>query len=184
MSAPPGLTPSQTVGPFFTLGLDWEDGPLAVPEGTPGALRLWGHVSDGDGEPVPDAVVECWSPDPDGRFADPEAPGGASAREDFRGFARSGTDEEGRWSVLTLRPGAIADGEAPHVAVSVLARGLLQRLATRIYLPDEGAANDADPVLASVPADRRGTLVAVPDGDDLRFDIRLQGADETVFFAI
>ena len=184
MSAGPQLTPSQTVGPFFRIGLTWDEGELVVPEGTPGALRIQGHVHDGAGDVVPDALVECWQCDPDGRFADPGAPGGASTMPGFRGFARAGTDDDGRWSVLTVRPGPAAPGEAPHIAVSVLARGLLRRLATRIYLPDEEEANAADPVLSSVPAERRETLIARPDGDALRFDIRLQGPGETVFFDV
>ena len=181
-------TGSQTVGPFFAIGLPWEDGPYVVPEGTPGAVRIAGRVLDGAGDPVPDALIETWQADPDGRFAHPDDPRGAatSAVPGFRGFARCPTDAEGRYWLLTVRPGALpaptGGTEAPHLNVTVLARGLLRHLVTRIYFPDE--ANDADPVLATLDPERRDTLVAVADGDGLRFDIRLQGAGETVFFGV
>ncbi|GAA4557953.1 protocatechuate 3,4-dioxygenase subunit alpha [Pseudonocardia xishanensis] len=175
----PELTPSQTVGPYLRLGLDWGvDGPAVVPEGTPGAVRIAGIVTDGTGGPVSDGMVETWQADPDGRFAHPE--GGGS---DFRGFGRSCTDSEGRWEIRTLFPGALP-GEAPHLDVSVFARGLLDRVVTRIYLPGH-PANADDPVLALVPAERRHTLVAEQVGEaEYRFDIRLQGADETVFLDV
>jgi protocatechuate 3,4-dioxygenase alpha subunit len=169
-------TPSQTVGPFLAIGLPWPEGPLVVPEGTPGAFWIRGDLRDGDGEVVQDALVETWQADPDGRF------GGTS-----RGFGRCPTDERGRYAIHTRKPGPVpAPGggfQAPHIDVSVFARGLLQRVVTRIYFADE-PTNAADPVLASVPEDRRTTLIAEPDGDGYRFDIRLQGADETVFFVL
>ena len=173
-------TPSQTVGPYLRLGLDWgSDGPAVVPAGTPGAVRITGIVYDGEGTPITDGMIEIWQADPDGRFAHPE--GGGS---DFRGFGRSCTDVEGRWEVTTLLPGALP-GEAPHLDVSVFARGLLDRVVTRIYFPDEAAANAADPLLAALPPDRAATLVAVDAGPgELRFDVRLQGAHETVFLAL
>jgi protocatechuate 3,4-dioxygenase alpha subunit len=168
-------TPSQTVGPYLSLGLPWPDGPWAAAEGTPGALWIQGTVRDGDGVPVPDAVVETWQADP-------------APREGFRGFARCPTDDRGTWFVSTLRPGPVPgpDGapQAPHLDVSVLARGLLHRVVTRIYLADEVAANAADPVLQTVPAERRATLLAQPSDDGYRFDIRLQGPGETVFFDV
>ncbi|MFE2757478.1 protocatechuate 3,4-dioxygenase subunit alpha [Actinosynnema sp. NPDC059335] len=179
-------TPSQTVGPFFSFGLVWEDGPFVVPEGTPGAFRIGGTVYDGAGAPVPDAVVETWQADPDGRFDHPDDPRGAVRWKDFRGFGRSATDPEGRYSLLTVKPGPlpVAGGglEAPHLDVSVFCRGMLVRLVTRIYFPDE-EANAADPVLTSIddPA-RRATLVAASDPPGYRFDIHLQGEHETVFF--
>ena len=183
-------TPSQTVGPFFSFGLEWEDGPLAVPEGTEGAIRIEGRLLDGLGHPVPDGLIETWQADPDGRFADPDDPRGAVEWDGFRGFARCPTDGEGRWSVLTLKPGPVpgpgGSAQAPHIAVTVLARGLLARLVTRIYFGDEEAANAADPVLASLrggEAERR-TLIAAPMEGGYRLDIHLQGPDETVFFAI
>jgi protocatechuate 3,4-dioxygenase, alpha subunit len=182
------LTPSQTIGPFFAVGLPWADGPEVVPEGTPGAVRVGGTVTDGAGDPVPDALVETWQADPQGRLAHPDDPRGPSP-SGFRGFGRCPTDAQGRWAVVTLKPGPLPapdDGtEAPHIDVSVFARGLLHRLVTRIYFPDEPDANAADPLLRSIedPADR-DRLVATADGDRLRFDIRLQGAQETPFLAI
>ncbi|NUT47235.1 MAG: protocatechuate 3,4-dioxygenase subunit alpha [Saccharothrix sp.] len=179
-------TPSQTVGPFFSFGLVWEDGPFVVPEGTPGAFRLGGTVYDGEGLPVPDAVVETWQADPDGRFDHPDDPRGAVRWKDFRGFGRCATDPEGRYSVVTVKPGPlpVAGGgrEAPHLNVSLFCRGMLVRLVTRIYFPDE-EANAADPVLTSIddPA-RRATLIATAEPHGYRFDIHLQGEHETVFF--
>jgi protocatechuate 3,4-dioxygenase, alpha subunit len=201
----PGLTPSQTVGPFLAIGLPWPDGPQVVPPGTPGAITIAGRITDGAGEPVPDALVETWQADPAGAFPHPEwprpdgaspddaSPGRASpdAPGAFRGFGRCPTDAAGRYEILTLRPGRVpAPGgglQAPHLDVSVFARGLQNRVVTRIYLADEDEANSADPVLASVPdASRRSTLIAQRDGRDgrYRFDIRLQGKGETVFFDV
>jgi protocatechuate 3,4-dioxygenase alpha subunit len=182
------LTPSQTVGPYFSIGLSWEDGPLAVDEGTPGALRLRGRVTDGAGDPVPDAMVESWQADPDGRFAHPDDPRGAAATPGFRGFARAATNADGEWEIVTVKPGGVPGPEgapqAPHIDLSVFARGLLNRVVTRVYFADETEANASDPVLAAVPEDRRHTLVAERTDDGYRFDVRLQGADETVFFAV
>jgi protocatechuate 3,4-dioxygenase, alpha subunit len=182
------LTPSQTIGPFFAVGLIWPDGPDVVAEGAPGAVRIGGRVLDGAGEPVADALVETWQADPAGCFAHPDDPRGP-ATSGFRGFGRSATDAEGRWAVRTVKPGALPapDGgtEAPHLDVSVFARGLLGRVVTRIYFPDEADANAADPVLGSIPDPAaRARLVAVPDTDGLRFDIHLQGDQETPFLAI
>ncbi len=183
-------TPSQTVGPFFSFGLEWEDGPFAVPEGTEGAVRIGGRLLDGLGHPIPDGLIETWGADPDGRFAHPDDPRGAVEWESFRGFARCPTDGEGGWSILTLKPGAIPGPgdtvQAPHLAVSVFSRGLLARLVTRIYFGDEEDANAADPVLRSLRGGdpERATLIAAPVEGGYRHDIHLQGADETVFFAI
>ncbi|HJU00051.1 MAG TPA: protocatechuate 3,4-dioxygenase subunit alpha [Actinomycetes bacterium] len=176
MTLPP--TPSQTIGPFFAVALIWPDGPDVVGKGTPGAVRISGRVLDGAGAPVPDALVETWQADPAGEFT-----------SGFRGFGRSATDAEGRWHVRTLKPGPLpAPGggtEAPHLDVSVFARGLLHRVVTRIYFPDEAEANAADPLLGSIPDPRvRERLVAVPDADGLRFDIHLQGDQETPFLAV
>ena len=182
------LTPSQTIGPFFAVGLIWADGSEVVAEGTPGAVRVGGRVTDGAGEPVADALVETWQADPAGRFVHPDDPRGSGAGG-FLGFGRCATDAEGRWVVRTLKPGPLPapDGglEAPHLDVSVFARGLLNRLVTRIYFPDEADANAADPLLASIadPA-ARARLVAVADGDRLWFDIGLQGERETPFLGI
>jgi protocatechuate 3,4-dioxygenase alpha subunit len=181
-------TPSQTIGPFFAVGLLWPDGPEVVAEGTPGAVTVGGRVLDGAGEPVPDALVETWQADPAGRFAHPDDPRGP-APGGFRGFGRCATDAGGRWAVRTVKPGPVPapDGgtEAPHIDVSVFARGLLHRLVTRIYFPDEPQANAADPLLRSIPDPAaRARLVAVATGGGLRFDLRLQGDQETPFLAI
>jgi protocatechuate 3,4-dioxygenase alpha subunit len=170
----PGPTPSQTVGPFFAIGLPWDAGPLVVARDTPGAITISGTVYDGAGEPVPDALIETWQADP--------------PLEDVRGFGRGATDDGGAFEIVTLKPGPVPwpDGgeQAPHIDVSVFARGLLHRCVTRIYFADEADANAADPVLESVPADRRATLLAQPTADGYALDIRLQGENETVFFAI
>ena len=187
-SLPP--TPSQTVGPYFGFGLTWEDGPLVVAEGTQGAIRLEGVLLDGAGKPVPDGLIETWQADADGRFAHPDDPRGAVAWEGFRGFGRCATDATGGYSILTLKPGSLpGPGEttqAPHIAMSVFARGMLQRLVTRVYFADEQQANGADPVLCSLRGGKemRRTLLARPIEGGYRFDIRLQGQDETVFFAV
>ena len=165
-------TPSQTVGPFFAIELPYADGPYVVAEGTPGAVWLRGRVFDGAGDPVPDALVESWQADPAGAF------GGA-----FRGFGRSGTDEEGRWAILTLKPGPIPP-QAPHVDLAVFARGLLHRVVTRLYFADDGQANATDPVLASLDEQVRATLVARPVEGGYELDIHLQGPHETTFFAL
>jgi protocatechuate 3,4-dioxygenase, alpha subunit len=182
------LTPSQTVGPYFSIGLTWEDGAFVVPEGTPGAFWIRGRVFDGNGEPVPDAMIETWQADPDGRYDHPDDPRGDEAG-DFRGFGRAGTDAEGRFGIHTVKPGPVpgphGTTQAPHVEVSVFARGLLNRVVTRIYFADEAELNAADPVLQSVPGDRRATLLAEPVPEDgYRFDVHLQGEGETVFFAV
>ena len=184
-----GTTPSATVGPYLAIGLTWADGPYAVDEGTPGAIWLRGRVFDGNGDLVPDAMIETWQADPDGFFDHPDAPAG-ERRPGFRGLGRSHTVEPaGEYAVLTLKPGRVPDGagglQAPHVDVSVFARGLLDRVVTRIYFADETEANATDPVLASLPDDAsRATLVARPAGDGYVLDIHLQGDDETVFFAV
>ena len=183
------LTPSQTVGPFLSIALRWPDGPHVVPEGTPGAFWLRGRVLDGDGEPVTDALVETWQADPDGRFDHPDDPRGAVSRPGFRGFGRSSmADNDGEYAICTLKPGRVPDGDgglqAPHVDVSVFSQGLLDRLVTRIYFADEAEANAEDPVLRSIPEDRRATLLAQPTDDGYRLDIRLRGDGETVFFAL
>jgi len=171
-------TPSQTVGPFFAIELPYGDGRYAVPEGTPGAVWLRGRVLDGHGAPVPDALVESWQADPDGQF------GGA-----FRGFGRSGTDDEGRWAILTLKPGPVPWGpgetrQAPHVDLAIFARGLLHQVVTRVYFADEAQANAADPVLAGLDEQARATLVAQRCADGYELDIHLQGPHETTFFAV
>lgn len=178
------LTPSQTVGPYLSLGLTWPDGHLVVPQDAPGAITLTGVVYDGAGDVVPDGLVETWQADPDGRFDHPDDPRGASG-SGFKAFGRCATDSEGRFRIVTLKPGAIGDGQAPHIDVSVLARGLLDRVVSRIYFPDEPEANAADPLLSSLPPERAATLVATPAGPaELHWDVRLRGERETVFLAV
>jgi protocatechuate 3,4-dioxygenase alpha subunit len=183
------LTPSQTVGPYFSIGLPYADGPHAVAEGTPGAITLRGTVYDGAGNVVPDHLIEIWQADPDGRFADAMSVGGPSELPGFRGFARVGAEVgDGTFAILTVKPGRVEDLagrlQAPHIDLSLFARGTLNRFVTRVYFADEAAANAEDPVLARVPPDRRQTLLARPEGDGYVFDIHIQGEGETVFFAL
>lgn len=179
-------TPSQTVGPYFTIGLPWDGGPNAVPPGTPDAITIGGVLFDGAGEPIPDGLIETWQPDSEGHFADLHGSGGGSDSGGFRGFARAGTDDRGRYEILTVKPGPVSGAgdnvQAPHIDVSVFARGLLHRCVTRIYFADERESNAVDPVLRTVPSERRETLLAQPGDHGYRFDIRLQGPGETVFF--
>jgi protocatechuate 3,4-dioxygenase alpha subunit len=158
----PEPTPPQTVGPFFAIGLPWPEGPFVVARDDEGAIALRGGVYDGEGSPVPDALVETWQAE---------------------GFGRCPTDAEGRWEIVTRKPAGVG-GEAPHVAVAVFARGLLDRVPTRIYFADEERANAADPLLSSLHPDRRATLIAVAEPGGYRFDIHLQGDDETVFLGL
>jgi protocatechuate 3,4-dioxygenase alpha subunit len=173
-------TPGQTVGPFFGLSLPYGEGPRLVPPGAPGAIRLHGRVLDGAGDPVPDALLELWQPGPDGA---PVRQPGSLHRDGwtFTGWGRAATDNAGRWSFSTLTPGPVRPGAAPFFALTVFARGLLDRLRTRIYLPGETAALAADPLLAALPPERRRTLVATTDDGGFGLDIVLQGDDETVF---
>jgi protocatechuate 3,4-dioxygenase, alpha subunit len=182
-------TPSQTVGPYFAIGLPWDVGPFAVAEGTAGAITIAGTIYDGSGEPIPDFLLETWQADPSGRFADMHGYGERSELEGFRGFARYGVEDgDGTFEIVTVKPGPV-EGlgdtvQAPHIDVSLFARGMLNRAVTRIYFADETDVNAADPVLASVPESRRGTLLAQPVDGGYRFDIRVQGEGETVFFAV
>ncbi len=187
MALPP--TASQTVGPFFALGLTWTDGAALAGPNTPGRrVVIEGRVLDGDRQPVPDAMVEIWQANAAGRYAHPEDRQNKPLDPGFTGFGRAGVDAAGRFRFTTVKPGAVpapAGGlQAPHILVGVFARGLLKRLVTRLYFADE-PANARDPVLALVPATRRRTLMAVADPaapDRYRFDIVLQGEGETVFF--
>jgi len=185
------LSPSQTVGPYLSIGLlRGLITPEVVDPGDPRALRLRGSLLDGAGEPVPDGMIEIWQANAHGRYAHP-----ADTREElplvdgFRGFGRSGTAPAGRFEFVTVKPGRVPgpDGrlQAPHVNVSVFARGLLKHAVTRIYFPDEAEANAADPVLSALSSDEaRAGLTAVAEGGALRFDIRLQGDRATTFFAV
>lgn len=162
----PERTPSQTVGPYFALGLAREPQNRLVPAEAAEAVRVLGRVLDGLGEPVSDAIVELWQP------------GEAGTR-----WGRCGTDADGRFEFTTAKPAA-ADGEAPFLDVLVFARGLLRHLATRLYFPDEAEANAADPVLSALEPRDRATLVAEAEDGALRFDVHLQGERQTVFFAL
>lgn len=182
------LTPSQTIGPFWHPALPWADGPDMVAADDPAAITLTGTVVDGDGVLVHDALVEIWQADDHGRFDHDADPRVREKRAGFRGFGRSRCDNPaGEFAFRTVKPAALPgpDGEveAPHVNVTIFARGILQHLITRIYFPDE-PANETDPVLSSLPADRRQTLIARADGAGYRIDIHLQGAGETVFFRV
>ena len=201
------ITPSQTVGPFFAYGLaphsrcawqpsdiyDWKEtvgANLVTPDATGEKIRIEGRVSDGDGMPINDAMIEIWQADAQGRYASPRD---ARARHNtqFKGFGRSATDKDGVYSFDTIKPGAVpgpnGKQQAPHIVVCVYSRGMLRQVYTRLYFEGE-AANDADAILKLVPADRRGTLIAHKESRKgqtvYRFDIRVQGADETVFFDI
>jgi protocatechuate 3,4-dioxygenase, alpha subunit len=181
-------TPSQTIGPFFHIGIR-EGGPELISPDDPDAVRLRGVVLDGEGNPVDDGLVEVWQANRAGRYAHPEdARDEPPLEEGFDGFGRCPTDAQGRYELVTVKPGAVpAPGgrlQAPHIEMSVFARGVLKRLATRVYFPDEPEANEEDPVLSAVEPERRSTLVAREEDGGLRFDVHLQGDRETVFFAV
>jgi protocatechuate 3,4-dioxygenase alpha subunit len=196
------LTPSQTVGPFYAYGLTpkgrahWDpDGTyswketvgdnLVTPDASGQKIQIVGVIRDGDGVPIPDAMLEIWQADSQGRYAHPRDPRAPNAS--FKGFGRSACNKNGEFGFDTIKPGEVPgpDGkpQAPHVVVCILSRGMLRQIYTRMYFPDEN--NDGDPILALVPADRRHTLIAKKEKDGVyRFDIRVQGGDETVFFEI
>ena len=191
MSTELGPTPSQTVGPYLSIGLTRElITPIVVDPGDARALRIHGTLLDGAGEPVPDGMVEIWQANAAGRYAhEADDRDDALLEEGFHGFGRSGTVDGGRFSFVTVKPGRVPWPEgglqAPHALVGVFARGLLKRAATRMYFPDEAAANADDPVLSRLDPAARATLVAAPEADgSLRFDIRLQGDGHTTFFAV
>lgn len=208
-----GQTPSQTVGPFFHYGLPWKGGADLVGQSDMGArselfpeehyvlnlappkgaihgetITLEGVVYDADGKPVPDAMIEIWQANAAGRYASPDDDrSDLPLDEGFIGFGRASTSEQGLYQFRTVLPGPVPgpgnSQQAPHIAISVFGRGIIKRLATRAYFEGQ-AANDADPILALVPADRRDTLIARRIDGAWRFDIVLQGARETVFFDI
>jgi protocatechuate 3,4-dioxygenase alpha subunit len=183
------VTPSQTVGPFFDFGLEFEGGEVIAADGARGThIVIDGSMRDGAGDPVPDAVVEVWQANAAGRYRHPADERPAPLDPSCDGFGRVGTGADGRFAFRTIMPGPVPgpDGrpQAPHLLVSVLARGLLARLATRIYFEHE-PANSEDPVLSLVPEHRRGTLIAKQaDATRYVFDIVLQGPGETVFFDV
>lgn len=175
-------TPGQTVGPFFGYALPYPRGGELVPPQAAGSIRLRGMVVDGMGAPVPDALIEIWQADADGYV--PSA-SGSLCRDGwtFTGWGRAATDDDGYYTFTTVEPGATRPGGAPFFAVAVFARGLLNRLFTRAYVP--GPWLDSDPLLTSLSAQARGTLIAVRESGGLRFDVRLQegakGEAETIF---
>jgi protocatechuate 3,4-dioxygenase alpha subunit len=183
-------TPSQTIGPFLHIQVPYEGEEQMVSGDDPDALRLRGILFDGEGTPVDDALIELWQANRGGRYAHP-----ADGREEipleegFAGFGRCATDEEGRFEFVTVKPGPVPGPngrmQAPHIDVSIFARGLLKRLATRIYFSDEADANASDPVLSSIADEsERNTLIAEVVDGEVRFDIRLQGDDQTAFFEV
>ena len=190
------LTSSQTVGPFFAPALLREDARrhvLTGPETVGERIRIEGRVLDGDGLPVPDALVEIWQANAHGHYHHPADQGSAPLDPSFLGFGRSGTGEDGSYWFETIKPGAVPfDAEkqqrqAPHIIVTVFARGLLNHLVTRLYFEDE-PANAQDPILQRVPDSQRATLLARRESRGhlvvYHFDIVLQGAGETAFFNV
>jgi protocatechuate 3,4-dioxygenase alpha subunit len=194
---PDGVTPSQTVGPYFKYGLtpngeyEWNDAftnNLLTPDVSGERIRVEGKVYDGDGAVVSDCMLEIWQADAQGRFSDPQDKR-ALPNSSFKGFGRCGTDKSGGYAFDTIKPGSVPDADgkpqAPHILLAVFARGVLLHLYTRIYFDDE-AGNAGDPVLAQVPADRRATLIArrAGAGSVYTLDVHLQGDNETVFFDV
>lgn len=194
-----GITPSQTVGPFFAYGLTpngkypWNDAfsnNLVTPDATGERIRVEGRVYDGDGQPIPDSMIEIWQADAQGRYANP-ADRKARPNALFKGFGRSGADETGAFGFDTIKPGRVPGPggklQAPHILLAIFARGMLRQSYTRIYFEDE-AANAEDPILALVPQERRATLLAKRGARDrlavYTFDIQMQGEQETVFFEV
>ncbi|MBV9456950.1 MAG: protocatechuate 3,4-dioxygenase subunit alpha [Bradyrhizobium sp.] len=192
-----GITPSQTVGPYFHYGLTPHDydfsvvfgNNLVTPDASGERIRIEGRIIDGDGQGISDSLVEIWQADSAGRYAHP-ADRRALPNASFKGFGRCDTDKDGGYSFETVKPGPVPGpngvSQAPHIGVIVFSRGMLRHVYTRIYFSDEN--NDADPILAAVPAERRSTLIAKRADHNghavYTLDIRLQGDGETVFFDI
>jgi protocatechuate 3,4-dioxygenase, alpha subunit len=182
-------TTSQTVGPFFSIGLDRLGTNNLAASGVSGKrLTIEGHVLDGDGQPVPDAVIEIWQANTHGKYAHPEDTQEKPLEPGFSGYGRVPTDDNGQFRFTTIKPGSVpgpgGKSQAPHLVVSLFMRGLLKRLVTRIYFPGE-ATNDSDFILSLVEPGRRPTLIARKvqgQGDLLRWNVVLQGSEETVFF--
>ncbi len=182
-------TPGQTIGPFFgyahpheQVHLPWWDGQNLVPPGHAKAVRLTGTVYDGAGDPIPDAMLEIWQADENGNIVQKD---GSLVRDGFTftGWGRGIVDNVGTYTFSTVNPGPTEEGKAAFIAVVVFARGLLNKLHTRIYLPEDEEALANDPVLQSLDEERRKTLIATRGEDgSLHFDIHLQGEKETVFF--
>lgn len=176
------LTPSQTTGPYFGIALT-TDAEMVLP-GAPTSISLIGKLTDGEGRPVAEGLVEIWQADADGRYE--LAPVGAG--DGFTGFGRCHTDDEGRFWFRTLKPGPVPHPggglQAPHLNLAIFGAGLLKPLRTRVYFDDEEEANRTDPLLSSVDASRRHLLIGRIDGATVHHDIRLQGEDETPFFDV
>ena len=174
-------TPGQTVGPFYGYALPFEkDNELLAP-GSPGSIRLHGTVYDGAGEPIPDAILEIWQADAEGRIVQRT---GSLVRDGytFTGWGRAAVGHSGVYTFTTVNPGPTESAAAPFISVTVFARGLMNRLFTRVYLPENGEALAADPLLSSLDSERRQTLIARRDADGgLTWDIHLQGEGETDF---
>lgn len=173
-------TPGQTIGPFYGFALPYGDGEKLVDRTHPAAIRLHGTITDGEGVPIPDALLEIWQADEFGNIASKP---GSLVRDGytFTGWGRQAVDNVGYFNFTTVNP-ASAKGEAPFISLVVFARGLLNKLHTRIYLPENEERLANDPLLKSLPEDRRRTLIATrEENGDLSFDIRLQGEGETVF---
>jgi protocatechuate 3,4-dioxygenase, alpha subunit len=201
------ITPSQTVGPFFAYGLtpngrckwdpngsySWKEtvgDNLVTPDAIGERIRIEGRVLDGDGSPISDAMLEIWQADAQGRYANPRD-NRARPNTQFKGFGRSATDKDGIYCFDTIKPGLVpgpnGKPQAPHILFGIFSRGMLRQVHTRLYFADE-ATNAADPIVALVPQDRRATLMAYKEMRGTlpvyRFDIRVQGENETVFFDI
>ncbi|HTX16332.1 MAG TPA: protocatechuate 3,4-dioxygenase subunit alpha [Candidatus Baltobacteraceae bacterium] len=185
-------TPWQTVGPYFAISLAGGHSVerIASPNARGERVKLMCSVFDGEGQGVEEGLIEIWQANADGRYNHPDDPQDKPVDPDFLGFGRQATDENGVCVFDTIRPGRVPGPngamQAPHLAVSVLARGILRRLPTRIYFAGD-PANDRDPVLALVPKERRETLMAQPVAGQpgaWRFDIHLSGENETVFFDV
>jgi protocatechuate 3,4-dioxygenase alpha subunit len=187
---PPALTPFQPTGPYPQVMLDLPTG-TAIPLSTAARgerILVEGRLLDGAGQPVFDAMIETWQADASGRYAHPQDPRSADADRGFWGYHRVATDNDGRFRIETIKPGAPsasagAGRPAPHLLIGIYGGGILYRYVTRIYFGDE-PGNPSDPVLQLVPAARRRTLIASRDGSTYRIDLRLQGDQETVFFDI
>lgn len=173
-------TPGQTVGPFFGYALPFPGDCELVPPGRADAIRLHGTVTDGAAAAVPDAILELWQADPDGRVV--QQPG--SLKRDgwtFTGWGRASTDDSGHYTFSTVRPGPTAPGRPGLFMITLFARGVTNRLFTRAHLPEDAAALDGDPLLASLTDEERASMITVAEPGGYRFDISLQGGRETVF---
>ena len=183
-----GQTPSQTVGPYYTLRLFREGENILVPPGHPGRIVVQGIVLDGDRRPIEDALLEIWQANSVGRYRHPDDVRDLALDDGFTGFGRAITDfETGVYRFETIKPGLVPDAEgafqAPHISLIVQGRGMLNPVFTRIYFSDEDEANRDDLILRGLPATRRGTLIAeLVENGVYRFDVLFQGDDETVFF--